>query len=117
MRTVREWLNRLGGTLRPRRSDDELEEELRLHMELAADDARRRGHTAEEAARAARLRSGAILPAMDALRDQRGLPVLSGVGQDFRLAGRSLRATPLVSAVVIGRSPSPSAPTRRSSLS
>jgi putative ABC transport system permease protein len=101
MGTVREWLNRLGGTLRPRRSDNELEEELRLHLELAAEDARRRGEPATEADRAARLKVGGIPQAMEALRDQRGLPILIGWGQDLRLAFRSLRATPLVTTVVI----------------
>ncbi len=38
---------------------------------------------------------------MEQLRDQRGVPVLSGLGQDLRLARRSLGATPLVSAVAV----------------
>ena len=38
---------------------------------------------------------------MEQLRDQRGVAVLSGLGQDLRLAMRSLRATPLVSAVAV----------------
>ena len=45
----------------------------------------------------ARLRAGGAAQAMEQLRDQRGVPVLSGLGQDLRLALRSLRATPLVS--------------------
>ena len=46
MATLREWVSRLWGTLRGKRVDRERElaEELRLHLELAADDERRRGH-------------------------------------------------------------------------
>ena len=40
--------------------------------------------------------------AMDAIRDQQRLPLVAGARQDFRLALRALRATPLVTTVVIG---------------
>jgi hypothetical protein len=36
MRVVREWLHRVVGTVRRRRRDEELEQELRSHLELAA---------------------------------------------------------------------------------
>ena len=42
---LREWASRLGGALGSRRRDADLEEELRLHLDLAAEDERRtRGH-------------------------------------------------------------------------
>ena len=41
MRTLREWIHRLWGTLLPRRHDSDLEQELRLHLELGAEAARR----------------------------------------------------------------------------
>jgi hypothetical protein len=44
MRPPREWLDRLWSTIRPNRRDAELEQELRLHLELAAEDARQRAH-------------------------------------------------------------------------
>jgi hypothetical protein len=69
MRIPGEGIHRLWGTLRRGRRDDELEQELRLHLELAAEDARRRGDTPEEAARAARIQAGGVPPAMDSLRD------------------------------------------------
>lgn len=101
MRLLREWASRLTGTLRPRRQDRDLEEELRLHLELAAEEAQRRGQSREVARRAARIQAGGISQAMDALRDQRGFPIVTGVGQDLRLALRSLRATPVVTAIAI----------------
>ena len=101
MRTIREWLHRLAGALRAGRRDRELAEELQLHLELAAEEARRQGHTPERAMREARIRVGGIPQAIEALRDQRGIPLLTGLGQDLRLGVRSLRATPLVTAVAI----------------
>ena len=58
MRTLREWIFRFWGTIRRKRLDQDLEEELRLHCELAAEDMRKRGASAEDAARMARLRAG-----------------------------------------------------------
>jgi len=76
MRFLREWIHRLRGTLLPSRRDADLEHELRSHMEMAADDARRRSLDSDDASRAARIEAGGASQAMDALRDQRGLPWL-----------------------------------------
>lgn len=84
MRTLREWLRRLLGTLRPLRRDDDLEQELRLHMELAAEEARRRGMSPESARRAAAMRAGGIGQAVESLRDQRGLLWLTDLTHDVR---------------------------------
>jgi hypothetical protein len=54
MRILREWIQRLQGTLLPGRRDADLEHEIRSHMEMAAQDARRRGLDPGEASRAAR---------------------------------------------------------------
>ena len=90
--TLREWLVRMWATLRRRRTDADLEEELQAHLALAAEDGERRGHGPIEAGRAARLRAGGITQALDALRDQRGLPwidaTVSGVGTLPRLVLR-----------------------------
>src|SRR5262245_45471242 len=94
MATLREWIHRVRGTLRPGRSDADLEEELRLHLQLADEDARRRGVPPAESTRAARIRSGSAVPAMEALRDQRGLPWLDDLRRDVRHGLRSLRRSP-----------------------
>jgi putative ABC transport system permease protein len=101
MTTHREWIQRVRGTLRPGRSDADLEEELRLHLEMAGEDARRRGVPAAESARTARLRSGSVVPAIDALRDQRGLPWLDDLRRDVRHGLRSLRRSPGFTAVAL----------------
>jgi putative ABC transport system permease protein len=100
MATLREWVIRLRETIRPRRNDRELEEELRLHLELAAEDARRAGGP-ESAARVAAIRSGGVAQAMEAMRDQRGLPWLDDAVRDVRHAARLLRRNPVFTAIAV----------------
>jgi predicted permease len=88
MRTIRVLLRRLAATFVPRRRDEELEAELRAHLEFAAEDDRRRAGTNP---RAVRVRSGSVSQAMDALRDARGLPGLDALVADVVFAGRQLR--------------------------
>ena len=94
MATLREWVSRLWGTLSRTRADRDLEEELRLHLELAADAARRRGDSPERAVRAAGLQAGGMQQAMEALRDQRGLPWLGDLARDLRYGCRMLAKNP-----------------------
>ncbi|MPZ19381.1 MAG: hypothetical protein GEV06_15915 [Luteitalea sp.] len=91
---LREWASRIWGTLSRRRRDRDLKEELQLHMELTTAAARRRGGSPDDARRAARRRAGSIPQAMDALRDQRGLPWLEDLSTDLRYAARTLRKAP-----------------------
>lgn len=101
MATLREWVDRLRGSLRGGRPDAELEEELRLHLELAAEDARQRDASSEDAARAAAIGSGGVAQAMEALRDQRGLPWLDDLARDVRHAARLLRRSPAFASVAV----------------
>ena len=98
---LREWLTRLWGTFRRTRADADLEEELRLHLELAAEDAERRGSSRGEAARAATLTAGRVANALESQRDQRGLPWLDDVWRDLRYATRTLRRTPAFTTVAV----------------
>jgi predicted permease len=86
---LREWLARARNVVRPRRADADLEAELRAHLELAADDALRSGSPAE------------IAPAMESLRDQRGLPGLDALVRDARQGLRALRRSPTFALVTI----------------
>src|SRR5688500_7306217 len=86
MRTLREWLHRLGATIRADRRGEDLAEELRLHTALAAESGRR---------------AGGATQAMDALRDQRGLPWFDDLARDVRHALRSLRRSPVFTAVAV----------------
>jgi hypothetical protein len=94
MPTLRESIRRLWGTLSRNRSDRDLEEELRLHLELAAEDAQRRGGSQGDSVRTARIRSGGVAQAMEAMRDQRGLPWLQDLASDLRYGCRMLARNP-----------------------
>jgi macrolide transport system ATP-binding/permease protein len=101
MATLREWVTRLWGTLRPSRRDAELEAELRLHLELATEDERRRANSSEDERRVAAIRSGGMAQAMEAVRDQRGLPWLDDLARDLRYGLRALRRNPMFTSVAV----------------
>jgi putative ABC transport system permease protein len=101
MATFREWVNRLWATVRPIRDDRDLEQELRLHVEMAAEDSRRRGHAPERALRAARIQVGGLRQAIERQRDQRGLPWLEDLAKDLRYTLRTLRRNPGFSAIAV----------------
>jgi putative ABC transport system permease protein len=100
MATLREWIIRLWGSMRSRRQDSDLEEELRLHLALEAEDARHRTD-GTGAARVATIRAGGITQAMEALRDQRGLPWLDDLARDVRHGFRFLRRHPTFAGAAI----------------
>jgi predicted permease len=94
MSTLRESLSRLWGTLRRTRTDRDLEDELRMHLELAAEEARRRSGSPEDQLRAATVQAGGVARAMEALRDQRGLPWLQDLVSDLHYGCRMLAKNP-----------------------
>jgi hypothetical protein len=101
MTSLRKWIRRLWGSIRPTRDDGDLERELRLRLEFAAEDATRRGPARQSAPRAAAVHVGDVAHAMEALRDQRGLPWLEDLANDLRYAMRTLRRNPGFSAVAV----------------
>lgn len=101
MTMLRESISRLWGTLSPGRTDRDLEQELRLHVELAAEERRRVGQSPESAKRTAAIDSGGIAQALEALRDQRGLPWLDDLVCDVRHACRLLRRNPAFAGVAV----------------
>jgi ABC-type antimicrobial peptide transport system permease subunit len=100
MSTLRESVMRLWGTLRGTRTDRDLEEELRLYLEMASGDARRSG-SPEPDVRAAAIRAGGVAQAMEALRDQRGLPWLQDLASDLRYGCRMLAKNPAFTLVAV----------------
>ena len=101
MQILREWLQRLRGTLHRSRSDRDLAEELELHMQLAREDEERRGHVRSKAARAARIQWGGASQAMDALRDQRSVPWIGALSSDIVFGWRQLNKHRSVSVAAI----------------
>jgi putative ABC transport system permease protein len=90
MRTLREFLQRLLGSVRSTRTDADLQDELRAHLELAAEREAQRGHPPAERVRRARVRVGGVAQAMDSLRDQRGLPWLDALRADVVFGWRQI---------------------------
>ncbi|MGH9410902.1 MAG: ABC transporter permease [Vicinamibacterales bacterium] len=88
MTPFREWLVRLRDTWRPRRTDADLEAELRSHLYLAQE-------------RAASPSRAQLAPAMESLRDQRGLPAVDGLVRDVRQGVRALRRSPTFTLVAV----------------
>jgi putative ABC transport system permease protein len=90
MTRLRVMLARLLGTLSGRRREDELREELDTHLELLADEHRRRGLSDAEARLAARRELGGVAQTREAFRDTRVLPGIDALRQDVRFAWRAL---------------------------
>src|ERR1051326_9122802 len=74
MRYLRAALRRLAGFFTGHRQDDELREELQSHLEMETDEYIRRGMDPDAARRRARLASGGLTQAAQAVRDQSGPP-------------------------------------------
>ena len=88
--SLREWTRRVWGALSGRRTDHDLQRELAGHLALAEDELRRKGHAPSDAARLARAAAGGRIQALEALREQRGLPWLGSSWLDVRLGLRLL---------------------------
>jgi predicted permease len=90
MTSLREWARRIWGALGGRRTDRDLQRELAAHLAIAEDELCRQGHAPNDAARLARAAAGGRIQALEALRDQRGLPWLGSSWLDVRLGLRLL---------------------------
>ena len=101
MSVLRECWHRLWGVLRGNRTDHDLESELHFHVEQAEEELRRRGHSPAEAARLARVRLGGFTQAMEALRDQHGLPWFDALWTDLRIGARGLARRPGFTATAV----------------
>ena len=91
---LRAWLSR-------GRMERELDEELRAHLELEAEQARRHGHAPDEARRRAAVAFGGVERVKEECRDSWGVRFLETLAQDLRYGARSLRRNPGFTAVVI----------------
>jgi predicted permease len=88
---LRVLASRVRGLFRRRRLDAELDEEIRLHLELLTEEHQRRGMSPREARAAARRDFGGVEPMKEAHRDQRGSRWIDAFRQDVRFAARLLR--------------------------
>src|SRR5713226_3628350 len=97
----RTFFLRLNSLFRRRRLEDDLEEELRSHLEMAVDLNLRRGMSADDARHEALRSFGGVEQTKEIYRDQRGLPMIETTVQDLRFGLRMLRRRPGFSILAI----------------
>src|SRR5882672_9798421 len=92
------WWHRL---LRREQMEEQLEKELRFHLDQHTADLVARGNAPDEARRLARLAIGGPEQVKEECRDARGTRWLEDLLQDFHYAVRSLRQRPGFTAVSV----------------
>src|SRR6267154_2514343 len=97
----RTLLQRMAALFRRRRLEDDLDEELRSHLEMAIELNLRKGMSAEDARREALRSFGGVEQTKENYRDQRGLPIIETTLQDLRFGLRMLRRSPGFSILAI----------------
>jgi predicted permease len=94
------WYRRLANLVRPGRHADELEREMAFHLAERADELAAGGMSEPEAALAARRSFGNVTALKESTRDAGVVRWLDSALADLRYAGRSLRRSPGLAAVV-----------------
>jgi len=93
MTALRAFVARLLATLGIERVTD-LDEEVRAHLEMQAQELERGGMTPEAARTAALKRFGAVEPMKNAYRDSRVFPSIEAILRDIRYSARMIRRGP-----------------------
>ena len=94
MLSLRIFFLKISGVFRKKRRDEEMDEELRAHLEMLTEANLRRGMSVEEARSAARREFGGVEQTREAYREQRGLPFIETLLRDLRYGLRALRKSP-----------------------
>ncbi|HXQ97901.1 MAG TPA: ABC transporter permease [Candidatus Limnocylindrales bacterium] len=94
----RSWLR---ATVWRSRTDAEMGEELRFHMEAYADDLVRKGVDRQEAVRRARIEFGGVDSAKEECREARRANILEAFFQDVHFGARVLRKNPSFTVVAV----------------
>src|SRR4026208_2103866 len=101
MTSLRVLLQRLRSLFQRQNLEDELDEEIRAHLEMQIEDYVRQGMTADEARYAALRKFGGVDQVKETYRDRRGLPFLEMFLRDLSYGSRMLRRSPIVTTVAI----------------
>jgi predicted permease len=94
-------VRRVAALFRRRRLEDDLDEELRSHLEMAVELNLGKGMSAEDARREALRSFGGVEQTKEKYRDQRGVPMIETTLQDLRFGFRMLRRSPGFSILAI----------------
>src|SRR5580765_938009 len=98
---LRTFVQRLAALFRRRRLEDELDEELRSHLEMAIELNMGKGMSAPDARREALRSFGGVERTKEIYREQRELPMLETAWQDLRFGLRMLWRSPGFSLLII----------------
>jgi len=97
----RTFFRRFAALFRRRRLEDDLNDELRSHLEMAIELNLRKGMSPADARREALRSFGGVEQTKEIYRDQRGLPMIETTLQDLRFGLRMLRRSPGFSILTI----------------
>src|SRR3989440_1305093 len=98
---MRDLFNRFRALFRRRRLEDDLDDELRWHREMAVELNLRKGMSPADARREALRSFGGVEQIKEIYRDRRGLPMIETTLQDLRFGLRMLRRSPGFSILAI----------------
>jgi predicted permease len=91
---MKKWLAEIRARLGRVRSEADIDDELRTHLELQVEDNLAAGMTPEEARRRARVRLGQTPGIIERVHDQDLMTIVDGWWRDFRLGMRAMRKSP-----------------------
>jgi predicted permease len=101
MDLIRMLLSRCAALFGRGKLDEDLDEEMRAHIDLAVEENAKRGMSAQEARTAALREFGGVTQTKELYRVQRGLPWIEALVQDIRYAMRQLVRNPGFTLTVI----------------
>lgn len=91
---LKRFFGRIANLARKGKIEQEMDEELRFHVEMRVEENIRRGMTPQSARRAAMLRFGSVEKIKEESREARGLPRLESFVKDLRYGARLFRRSP-----------------------
>jgi predicted permease len=101
MMWLRVFFHRLGSIFRNSKLEQELQEEIRTHLEMQTNENLRQGMALEEAQRAARRSFGGVEQMKEVYRDKSRLRWVENLWQDLRYAMRMLGKNPVFTLIVV----------------